>query len=368
MKHRELGKTGFEASVIGLGCAQLGSSNTEYAINVVRKALEFGVNYYDTARGYWDSEIKLGLALKDDREKAFISSKTGGKTREEAWKDLHESLERLQTDYLDNYHLHGLRDGEDLEKRLGPDGALEALIEARDQGLIRHIGCTSHSSSTLIKALERFDFEVISVPMNIVEREPLTQLIPLCISKGVGVTIMKPVATGLLPARLALKWLLNQPISTALPGTTTIEEVEEDAAVGHLDDPKMTLEEEEQVHHLTKKLENVRCRVCRDCEPCPQDIEIGLTLGTDVIYGHYRTMGPEAFKFFPWSPDRIKNHFEERRKRTSAIESCTECGDCEERCPYDLPIVKILRETVEPMKDILKIWRELAPFDSALAR
>lgn len=358
MQYRKLGETGLEVSAIGLGCAQLGSSSTEYAVKIVRRALKLGVNYFDTARGYWDSEIKLGLGLKDSREKVYISSKTSAKTKEEAWQGIRESLERLQTGYLDNCHLHGLQGDEDIEKRLGPGGALEALLEARDQGLVRHIGCTSHTSSTLVKALERFDFEVISVPMNIVEREPLTELIPLCVSKGVGVTIMKPVATGLLPARLALKWLLNKHISTAVPGATTLEEVEENSLVGYLDDLTLTVKEEEQVDRLADQLEHVRCRVCGECEPCPQGIPIDTILGTDVMYDHYRTMGPDAFRVFPWSKGRVKNHVEKRRQRISAIRSCTECGECEERCPYGLPIIEMLRDTVEPMEDMLRIWRE----------
>jgi len=358
MHYRRLGRTGLEVSAIGLGCAQLASSCTEYAVKIVRRAVELGVNYFDTARGYGDSEIKLGLGLKGNREKVHVSSKTGARTKEEAWHHIQESLERLQTDYLDNYHLHGLREGEDLEKRLGPSGALEALIEAKEQGLIRHIGCTSHNSQALVRALERFDFETILVPMNIVEREPLTELIPLCESSGVGVTVMKPVATGLLPAQLALKWLLNQPISTAVPGATTVEEVEENSRVGHLDDFSLTVEETEQVNRLREQLEHVRCRVCGSCEPCPQGIPIGGTLGTDVMYDHYRTMGPETFKIFPWSADRVKHGIQRRRQLISAIQSCNECGECEKKCPYGLSIIKMLRDTIEPMEDIIKIWKE----------
>ncbi len=358
MQYRKLGNTGLEVSSIGLGCAQLGSSCTEYAAKIVRRAAELGVNYFDTARGYWDSEIKLGLGLEGRRGKVYISSKTGAKTKEETCQHIHESLKRLETDYLDNYHLHGLSEGEDLEKRLGPGGALEALIEAKEQGLIRHIGCTSHTSQALVKALERFDFEIILVPMNIVEREPLRELIPLCIRKGVGVTIMKPVATGLLPAQLALKWLLNQPISTALPGAATVEEVEENSIVGRLADFSLTVGEEERVSRLRDQLDHIRCRVCGLCEPCPQKIPIGSTLGTDVMYDHYRTMGPETFRIFPWSLDRVQHGIERRRQLISTIQSCTECGECEKRCPYGLPIIKMLQNTVEPMEDIIRIWKE----------
>jgi len=356
MKYRSLGKTGMHVSNIGLGCAQLGSSRTDYAVQIVHRALELGANYFDTARSYWDSEIKLGLAVKGQREKVYISSKTLSTTKNEAWQHIRESLERLQTDYLDNYHLHDLRDEKDIEMRLGPSGALEALIEARDQGLVRHIGCTSHVSRTLVKALKQFDFEVILVPMNMVEREPLDELIPLCLKKGVGITIMKPLALGLLPASLSLKWLLNQPIATAVPGATTVEEVEENSLVGHLEDVTLIHEEEKQVSKYTKKLEHIRCRICRICEPCPVGIPIGDTLGTDVIYDHYRTMGPEAFTDFPWSSEKVREHREQRLELIRQIESCDSCGLCQERCPYELPVTRMLKERLPVMKEILRIW------------
>lgn len=356
MQYRSLGNTGMEVSAIGLGSAQIASSRNEYAFQVVDRAIELGINYFDTARGYWDSEMILGEALKGRREDVYISSKTGAQTREDACQHLEESLERLQTDYLDNYHLHGLKMGEDLNTRLGPGGALEALVQAKEEGLIRHIGCTAHLSRTLVKALQQFDFEIILVPMNIVERDPLDELVPLCLSKGVGVTIMKPVATGLVPASLALKWLLNQPISCAVPGCTTIEEVEENADVGALENPLLTPIEEMQVSGWAEQLENVRCRICRACEPCPVGIPIGETLGTDVTRSHYLTMGAEAFAEFPWRPERIKNDAERRKQTIAQIEACTECELCEMRCPAGLPVIDMLRTTVPHMKDMLRIW------------
>lgn len=360
MQYRELGKTGLQVSTVGLGCAQIGTVSTEYGVQLVRRALELGVNYFDTARGYRDSEIKIGLAIKGQREKAIISTKTGAKTRDEAWQQIQESLERLQTDHVENYHLHGLRAGEDMDRRLGPDGALKALLEAREQGLIQHIGCSSHTSYSLIQALERFDFETILVPMNMVNQEPLEELIPLCQEKGVGVTVMKPVATGLLPAPLALKWLLNQPIATAVPGTTTLEELEENALVGHRD-TLLSDGEKAQMQAVIKGLWHVRCRVCGACLPCPQEINIPIILGTDVMYDHYRTMGPEAFRAFSWSRGAIEADLEARGKTIAAIESCTRCGDCEATCPHDLPIIEMLQSVVPSMQDMVLIYRELLP-------
>lgn len=360
MRYRKLGSTGMEVSVIGLGGVQLGSPDTEYAVKIVRKALELGVNYFDTARAYWDSEVKLGIALKGERERVYISTKTTGRTKEDAWQHIRESLQRLQTDYLDNCHIHALDRDEDIDRVLGSGGAIEALVEARDKGLVRHIGCSSHRISALVKALERFDFEVILAAMNIVEREALEELIPLCMSRDVGITIMKPLATGLLPAPLALKWLLNQPISTAVPGATTLEEVSENSLVGHLDNFTLSPGEKEQSNRITVELEHVRCRTCRECEPCPVDIPVWATLGSDDMYNHYRTMGPENFRAFPWSRSRIMNHLDRRRLLISKIQSCTGCGECENRCPYGLPIVDMLRNMVPQMEDMLRIWSELA--------
>ncbi|MFO7916955.1 MAG: aldo/keto reductase [Anaerolineae bacterium] len=358
MLYRDLGDTGLKVSTIGLGCAQLGSSSTDYAVNLVRRALELGVNYFDVARGYRDAEIKIGLALEGQREKAVISTKTGAKTRDDAWCEIHESLERLQTDHVENCHLHGLHSGDDMERRLGAGGSLEALLQAKEEGLIEHIGCTSHRSETLVEALHRFDFEVILVPMNFVEREPLDELIPLCQKKGVGVTIMKPVATGLLPAPLALKWLLNQPIASAVPGATEIHELEENALVGH-EDLTLSTEEKAEIERLRQHWEHRRCRICGLCEPCPKGINIGGILGTDVMYDHYRTMGRERFKNFDWSRAAIERDLEQRKERIATIESCDYCGQCEERCPYGLPIMEMLHDTLPVMRDMVAIYQEL---------
>ena len=358
MLYRDLGNTGLQVSSIGLGCAQLGSSSTDYAVSLVQRALELGVNYFDVARGYRDAEIKIGLALKGQREKAVISTKTGAKTRDDAWREIHESLERLQTDHVENCHLHGLHAGEDIEKRLGPGGSLEALLQAKEDAFVEHIGCTSHRSETLVEAIQRFDFETILVPMNFVERESLDELIPLCQEKGVGVTIMKPVATGLLPAPLALKWLLNQPIATAVPGATEIHELEENALVGH-EDFALSDKEENALKSLQEHWEHRRCRICGACEPCPQGINVGGILGTDVMYDHYRTMGRERFKAFDWSQAAIEKDLEQRKERIAAIKSCDFCGQCEERCPYGLPAMEMLQKTLPTMRDMVAIYQEL---------
>ncbi|MBP37860.1 MAG: aldo/keto reductase [Dehalococcoidia bacterium] len=358
MKMRPLGSTGLDVVPVGLGAAQLGSSEYDHSKEIVFRALDLGVNYFDTARGYWDSEIKLGKALKGERENVIVSSKTAGKTKEEAAQHIDESLERLQTDYIDNYHLHALADMDDVDIRLG--GPLEALLDAREAGKIRHIGVTGHTDpKVLVAALKRFNFDTFLVPMNIVEREPLAELIPLAIEKKLGVTIMKPVATGLLPAPLALKWLMNQKITVAVPGASTVPEIVQNFGISQLDDYTLTANEEAEVAEWTTKLATERCRICTLCLPCPSDIEIPGTLGTDVIYNHYRSMGPAKFAEFPWETSRVEDEWQDRESLISKIDdhaACDSCMQCESRCPYNLPIVSMLRSMSPSMKNMLDIW------------
>ena len=365
MQYRILGKTGLKVSAIGFGCVMVGSSDTSYAVSVIQRAVELGVTFFDCARGYWDSEIKLGLALEGQRDKVIISTKAGAKTRDDAWRQINESLQRLRTDYVDNCHLHGLEPGADIDQRMGPGGALEALVEAKRQGMIRHIGASAHRSSTLIDALGRFDLEMILVPMNIIEREPLQQLIPRCQEKNVGVTIMKPLATGLLPAQLALKWLLNQSIGSCVPGATTLEEVEENCMVGN-HDAILSEGEWRQAEQIKAEWEHKRCRLCGECEPCPAGIPLWVTLGSDVMYDHYRTMGSQQFRAFRWSQARVEKESMTRRERIAQIEACTNCGECERRCRYGLPIVDMLHGMLPAMREMAGIYDDLEAAPAAL--
>jgi predicted aldo/keto reductase-like oxidoreductase len=363
MLHRKLGRTGLDVSAIGLGCAQLGSSDADYAVRVVRQALDLGVTYVDLARGYRDAELKVGLAIRDvDRGKLVISTKTARRTREEAWREINESLERVGVDYFDNVHLHALDSGEEIDKRLGPGGAMEALLEAREQGLVHHIGCSGHHPEVLVEAVQRFPFEVILCSLNLVERVALDELVPLCLRRGVAVTVMKPLATGLLPAPIALKWLLHDPVSLPIacvvPGATTIEEAAENALVGHAD-LALSAEERVWVRALQAEWAHKRCRICHRCEPCPAGVPIGLTLGTDLMYDHYRTMGYETFRAFPWSRAAVEKDVASREKVMAAIKSCVHCEDCENKCPYGLPIAEMLQEQLGAMEQMMGVYQEV---------
>jgi hypothetical protein len=357
MEYRPLGKTGLQVSTIGLGCAYLGHLGFEEGVRLVERALDLGITFLDAARAYNDSELKIGQAIKGRRDKVILSTKTATRTRDEARRQIEESLQRLGTDYVDNCHLHGLEDEADIAKRCGPGGALEALLRAKEEGLIRHIGCTAHTSAVLLQALVRYDFETILVPMNIVERDPLRALIPLCQKRGVGVTIMKPVGTGLLPARLALKWLMQQPIATAVPGVSTLAEVELNAATWR-EGSALSAAEEAEIAATVQRLDHVRCRICGDCLPCPQEIPVPIALGTDVMYNEYRNMGRAAFVATAWSREVVERDLPRREQLIARIESCDHCGVCVTRCPHGLPAPEMLERMLPGLRDMVAIYQE----------
>ncbi|MEI7634665.1 MAG: aldo/keto reductase [bacterium] len=166
---RLLGKTGRSLSVIGFGGILVMNAEPRHAADVVAEAVDRGVNYFDVAPSYGNAEEILGPALSPHRDKVFLACKTGRRDRKGAWEQLEESLKRLHTSYFDLYQLHGLIDLEkDVGAAFGPDGAMEALVKAREKGLARHLGFSAHTPEAAVRAMELFDFDTILYPINVV--------------------------------------------------------------------------------------------------------------------------------------------------------------------------------------------------------
>ena len=167
MERRRLGRTGLEASVVALGGAALIGASQREADRAIEKALECGVNYFDIAPTYGNSEVLVRPWVQRYRDRVFVACKTLKRTRDEAREELMRSLERVGVEYFDLYQFHGVSTQEDSEAVLGPGGALEAFLEAREEGLIRYIGITGHTASVLREALLRFDFDTVMFPLNL---------------------------------------------------------------------------------------------------------------------------------------------------------------------------------------------------------
>ncbi len=232
---RRLGRTGVDVTVLGLGGEGLLRSvgREKEASRLINTAVDLGINYFESASAYEDSESYYGGALKGRRADVFLASKSHARDKAGALAHLHRTLANMKTDHLDLWSVHDLRSEDDLGAIFAPGGAMEAFIEAREKGLVRFIGVTGHHEPAIIKmCLETFDFDTVEIPVNPAEPSYkcfLEEVLPVAASKDVGIIGMKVFLSGRLnaPKRLLLSYALTQPIAAAVVGCDTVEQLEE---------------------------------------------------------------------------------------------------------------------------------------------
>jgi predicted aldo/keto reductase-like oxidoreductase len=314
---------------LGFGGIPIQRVSEDKAIQVVRRCYELGINYFDTARAYTVSEERVGKALEGVRDDVFIATKSRRRTKDEVLQELETSLTNLRTDWIDVYQLHHVSSEEEWEQITSPGGALEALYQARDEGKIKHLGITSHDPTLLTDIVKEDIFETIMIPYNYLATIPSEELLPLCQKMNVGTVIMKPFGGGALSnIRTALKFVLSdENADVVIPGTMSVQEVEENVSVAS-DSYVLGPEERELIEKDKVELGNEYCRACNYCQPCPQGIPIPFVLRTETQF--LKRMG--------WSPNLEK----QLQKAIEVVPTCLKCGECESRCPYHLPITKLL--------------------------
>lgn len=329
MRERTLGRTGLKIRALGFGGIPIQRISEEDAIRVVRRCYELGVNYFDTARMYTVSEERIGKALKDVRDEVIIATKSARRTREGVLEDLEISLRKLGTDWIDVYQLHSVLKKEEWEQITAPKGALEALYEARDEGKIHHLGITSHSPELLTEVMKRDIFEVVLVPYNYLTTPSTEELLSLCHERRVGTVIMKPFGGGALSnASTALKYILsNGNVDVVIPGMMSIAEVEENVAVS-AGPYTLSAEEMKFIEKDRRDLGDQFCHGCDYCQPCPQGIPISFVLRAEMQF----------LKLTGWTPQ----HERQFQVAKAKVPTCLKCGECESRCPYQLPIRELL--------------------------
>ena len=332
MEYRMLGKTGLKISRMGFGGIPIQKIDAEGTKRVLRKLLVQGVNFIDTARAYTVSEEYLGYALEGVRDQFVLASKTYSRSKEAAAADIETSLRNLRTDYIELYQIHNPSAAE-LAIVQTPDGALAALQEAKAAGKIGHIGITLHSKELFEQALELDWVETIMFPYNIVETQA-QELIAKCAQKNIGFIAMKPLAGGAIDnATLALRFITANPnVTVVIPGMAAEEEVDENIAAC-ADASALTQEELEGMEKIREFLGTQFCRRCNYCAPCNVGIPIPAVF---LMEGYYSRYGLQ---------DWAKERYAALPKKAS---DCVQCGACESRCPYDLPI----RDMMKKAKDI----------------
>jgi predicted aldo/keto reductase-like oxidoreductase len=357
MQKRTLGATGLQVSILGMGGFHLVEISPADAEMLLHRYLDAGGNYLETAPSYGssNSESKVGRVVARRRDDCILATKCDQRERKEATAQLEDSLRRLQTDHVDLLFMHHVQTEEELARILAPDGALRAAEAAREAGRVGFIGISNHGHpQILIRALEQYPFDVIMTNLNYYDRFnfPLIEekLLPLAQERNVGVVGMKAVADGFLwrSAGAAFRYAWSLPLHVMVAGMNTTALLEQDMSFAELFSP-MSESERERLVAGAPELGNYVCRLCGDCLPCPEGLDIPLIFKLEGWYDRQmwdrqvRDPGDylmrQALRFWFMNEERARTAYANLEVQADA---CTDCGDCEPRCPYDLPIVSKL--------------------------
>ena len=327
-----LGKTNLEVNKNGFGALPIQRRNEKDSIEILKKSYDNGINFYDTARFYTDSEEKLGKAFEDVRENIYIATKTGMETAEEFWSDLETSLKNLRTDYVDLYQFHNISFVPKAE-----DDLYKAMLEAKQEGLIKHIGITTHKITHAHEALDSGLYETLQYPFSYLSGDEELKLIEKCKSLDIGFIAMKAMGGGLIKNSKASFAYINQ-FSNVLPiwGIQKLEELDEFLSYDSntiLDDKLKSAIEQDK-----KELGDNFCRGCGYCMPCPEEINISLCARMSLW-----------IRRFPTEPN-LDERTQEIMRHTL---DCVECYECVDRCPYELDIPELLKENYEDYQNVL---------------
>lgn len=331
MDYVTLGKTGLKISRMGFGGIPIQRIDALGTKELIYKMADAGVNYIDTARGYTVSEEYLGYALEGVRDKFVLATKSMARTKEAMAADIEKSLGNLRTEYIDLYQVHN-PSMEQLEQVMNEGGALEALKEAQAAGKIRHIGLTAHSVAVFERALELDWVETIMFPYNIVESQG-EELIARCKEKNIGFIAMKPLAGGAIEnASLAIRYICaNDNVTVVIPGMAEEKELEQNLRAC-LDESPLSEEEQKEIARIREQLGSNFCRRCNYCAPCTA----GINIPSVFLFAGYL----ERYDLGDWARDR----YDSLAVKASA---CVGCGECETRCPYQLPIREMLKKCAQ---------------------
>ncbi len=339
MQHRPLGRTGLQLSAVGFGGIPIQLNTREDATAVLKRAVECGVTYFDTARGYGDSEAKFGQALCD--ENVIIGSKSPQRAADGIVQDIEDSLRRLRRDRIHLYHLHQVFRHEELDRVMGPRGALAALVKAKEQGKIGHIAISGHNRQILLRAVREAGeyLGAVQTLFNPLETDAFDELLPLCHARGIGVIAMKPPGGGVFPhPEVCIKWVLtHDAVSCANVGMSRIAEVEANAAAGATAGP-LSDKDKRAVERLRADFDRVYCRRCGLCQPCPKGIDIvGILIGDSMIL----RMGDGLYY------DRGL------QEKVARVAECHDCAVCLPRCPFGLDIPELLARAAVRIREMV---------------
>jgi predicted aldo/keto reductase-like oxidoreductase len=332
MRRVILGKTGLKVYQVGFGGIPIQRVSEKQAVETVLHAVESGVDFIDTARAYTTSETRIGKALSQTNKKVIMATKSLERSAEGIRKDIEKSMAELKTDYIDLYQSHLVQTEADYKKIMSPGGAFEGLLKAKDEGIIGHIGLSSHSQDRLCQVIEEGYFETVMTCFSFIESAAAEKVIPGAIREGIGVIAMKPFSGGVIDEpELALKYVLSHQNIVIIPGVESPSLFDKNWRVFQ-EDQRLRDSERLKIEAIRKEYDKIFCRRCDYCQPCSEEIPIQIILG---IKSFVKRSGMEILGS-PRVQGAIKN-----------ARNCSECGECLERCPYDLPIPDLIKENLQ---------------------
>ena len=335
MKQITLGKTGITVPQNAFGALPIQRVDLPTAVSLLRNAYAGGMRFFDTVRAYSDSEEKVGEAFSGMREKVYIATKTQAKNPEDFWRDLETSLRLLKTDYIDIYQLHCAKQ---CYRPGDGTGMYEALLEAKAQGKIRHIGITAHLIGVAEEIVASGLYETLQFPFSYLATEREIALEQACEKAGMGFIAMKGLAGGLLTNANACMGFMQQFEALPIWGIQKQTELEQWLSFFGKD-PELTPELQAVIDADKASLAGEFCRGCGYCAPCTVDIKINQCARMAQMV---RRAPSEVWLSEQWQAEMEK------------IEDCVECGVCMSRCPYGLEIPALLRRNLEDYRAILR--------------
>ena len=335
MQNVRLGKREMVTNKNGFGALPIQRISDAEAVKLLRRAYDRGITFYDTARFYTDSEVKIGLAFKGMRDKVYIASKTAAVTPEAFWKDLETTLNNLQTDYLDIYQFHN----PDFCPKPGDgSGVYECMLKAKEQGRIRHIGITNHRLKVAEEAIDSGLYDTLQFPFCYLATEKDIALVKKCEKADMGFISMKALSGGLIN-NSAAAYAFQAQYENVLPIWGVQREEELDEFLSYIDHPPVMTEELRQViDHDREELCGNFCRGCGYCMPCPAGIKINDCARMSLMIRR--------------APTQMQLTAD-MQKIMMKIEDCLHCNQCMEKCPYELNTPELLQKNLKDYKEIL---------------
>ncbi len=334
MQKRNLGNTGLNVSLLGVGGIPLQRFNEENAYNILKAALENGINFVDTAKAYTTSENFIGYGIeKLGRDNFYLASKSKSRTYEAMKEDIRTTLLSLRTDHVELYQCHCVASDAEIEQIFSEDGAYKALLEAKEEGKISYIGFSAHKPEIAEKLIRTGKFDTVQYAYNYIEVKG-EEVFRLAKEYNMGTIVMKPMCGGAVKNRdLSLRYIAKcEYVDVMIPGVD--DDVQLLQNVSFLENAEIPFTDEELslINEEVALLGHNFCRKCDYCQPCPNEINISNVLMLDGYYTRYDLKD--------WAKDRYDD----------SVKRCVECGECESRCPYELPIREMLKAAHERMK------------------